>query len=104
VFEKNELIYMNGTLILNSISNSYRASLMDQINVLFLEKDYINDIRDNDDIEENKKYVISVMESSYCVNWNVEQTSYFLIPAWDIRYVDGYHRIRNAINGKIYEK
>jgi len=48
------------------------------------------------------EYVIEDMSLVYCVSWNSDRTSFYMIPGWKIVYSDGTYRVRNALNGNIY--
>ena len=110
VIKSGEVIYMTGELMLLDPVSSYTTELVDQINILFEEKAYIeakrlydsptlsaDDLHGTDDVSR----IIS-LSVGYCVSWNSDRTIFYLIPAWEIVYSDGSVRVRNAINGGIY--
>ncbi len=98
VLYNENVLYMSGLLILPEKAVGYSAGLVDQINVLFLEKAQI-------EAEEQREEVsILSLTLEYCVNWNSDRTNYYLIPAWKIVYSDETIRVRNAVSGNIYTK
>ena len=97
--EDGKLIYADGNMILSQPSADYSASLCDQLTVLFYERKYYTE---KEPIEESEVKIITVMNSLYCVTWNSAMKNYYLIPAWNIEYIDGIVNIRNAINGDLY--
>jgi len=94
-----EVIYMTGELMLLDSPSERNSRLLDQINILFEEKSYIESLGPT---ASAVKHEIISMSIEYCVSWNSDRTSFYLIPAWKIVYSDGTARLRNAINGSIY--
>lgn len=109
IIHAEELIYAEGNIIFTGSNNSYNTGLYDQINVLFDEKAYI-DQQNKENVTgeptdgkvKTKDEYINCFKSIYCINWNTDRSSFYLIPAWYIEYNGETVRIRNAINGNIY--
>jgi|GEM_PF-7103601 Uncharacterized protein conserved in bacteria len=92
--------YLEGKLINNEIFRSHHTALIDQVNILFMEK---SDILSNHQTEETAGiFNITALSSQYYINWNQERDIMFLIPAWMIMYENGDTVIRDAVNGSVY--
>ena len=121
VIKDGEVIYMRGEVMVLGFESDYNNELYDQINILFTEKSYITSLNkqmlpendayipdigsyedDPDASEMSAEYEIESLSLVYCVSWNADRTSFYLIPGWKIVYSDGTSRIRNALNGNIY--
>jgi len=100
VIKEGTVRYLEGKLINNEILKSHTTTLIDQINILFIERSDIADRRDDED--ENETYSIFSMSSEYYINWNQERDIMFLIPAWKIVYENGEIVTRDAVNGNVY--
>ena len=98
VLYDGSVLYMSGSLVLPEKAAGYSARLLDQINVLFLEK------AEAEAMEEREDVSILSLTLEYCVNWNSDRTNYYLIPAWRIVYSDETCHVRNAVSGNIYTK
>lgn len=94
----DKVLYLEGELINNYIYNSYQTTLIDQINILFMERNDIIDNVQNEKIE----YNIKSLTSEYYINWNQERDIMFLIPAWKIEYDNGNYVVRDAVSGSVY--
>lgn len=102
LFDQNgNLLYLDGTWSFLSLSGSYSAPLYDQINILFIEKAAIDEMRDRGEIQENLKlaslelcYVLCQAETA-----DSRGDGIYYAPAWYIRYTDGTEHIYNAITG-----
>jgi len=97
VIRNDTVVYLEGKLINNEISKSHQTTLIDQINILFMER---ADIVGSS--EETEIFNISSLSSEYYINWNQERDIMFLIPAWKIVYENGDIVMRDAVNGNIY--
>lgn len=104
-----ELIYAEGNIVFTNAGSGYNLALYDQISVLFEEKAYIEQQRNepSDDVSAynyNTENILNITEFKcvYCISWNANRTKYYLIPSWYIEYNGNYARIRNALNGNIY--
>jgi hypothetical protein len=76
--------------------------LLDEINILFRERDYIFwRSRGADDRDKAPEMLVTGIEPVYCVNWNADLSDFYLIPSWNISYSDGSKRTRNAVNGSL---
>ena len=102
--------YFRGSAVLMSGAAGYNAELLDEINILFLEKDSVLSVASPSEAEitSGGEYspaaaAMTVTETSplYCVIWNSDRTEYYLIPSWKISYSDGTSSVRNAVNGNI---
>ena len=102
VIIKNDLIlYIEGMIIFDLFENDNTDQFCDQLNILFLEKSYIDEYKRNIVSEDDIYKIISFMPE-YCIIWYTEKNIFYLVPAWRIGYSDGTVRIRNAIDGNIY--
>jgi hypothetical protein len=107
VISGDKIQYVSGIIIFNDTYKNYSTTMYDQINILFIEKQYIDEYRASaaDDLyaaEESAEFTISSITFDYCINWNATRNKYYLIPAWTITYQNEEVRIRNAANGNIY--
>lgn len=93
--------YASGTVVWLVGANKYSSELIDQLNILFKEREYSESEGDETDGETR---TITSVASEYCVNWNAQRDTFYLIPAWRIEYLSGITRIHNAINGAVYAK
>lgn len=112
--------YFSGSVILMSGAASYNAELLDEINILFLERDAMrsgyetepeatsapdgdealpSDVADTAPEPEKKRVTVTGTSAVYCVIWNSDRSEYYLIPSWTITYSDGAVSTRNAVNG-----
>lgn len=98
VVYNNTVQFLEGKVMNNIISKSYQTTLIDQVNILFMEK---ADIIENRQVDTDI-YTVMSLSSEYYINWNQERDIMFLIPAWRILYDDGSTTIRDAINGSVY--
>jgi hypothetical protein len=109
IIHDDTLIYAAGNIIFSGANNSYNTELYDQINVLFDEKIYIEQQNAenvtgksmNGNLKTKSEYITG-FKYIYCINWNTDRSSFYLIPAWYIEYSGETVRIRNANNGNIY--
>lgn len=103
IYDGNTVICFSGVLIFESCcegQSSYRADSYDQVNILFMEKDYLDERRENADTE--LEHRVTYLNEEYCVNWSSDRSTYYLIPAWRVSYSDGSSRVRNAVTGSIF--
>lgn len=96
------LRYISGSLVIGGSYGEYTASLTDQINVLFEEREYIGELNGgfSDDAADN---VISSLECVYTASWSADRRNIYLVPAWKISYVGGYSHIRSMLSGNLCE-
>ena len=103
VIKDGTVQYLEGKLINNEVLKSHNTALIDQINILFMERsDIVESRNDENGAEIYDMYSILSMTSEYYINWNQERDIMFLIPAWKIVYENGAIVTRDAVNGNIY--
>lgn len=100
VFENTELIYSAGVWIFKNLEERYSVDHYDIINLLFIDKAYIDENRKDN----SEAYIVEEISMEYGTFWNGAETEYYLVPIWKIKYNNGEERIYNAINGNIYTK
>ena len=110
---KNDKIeYLKCSVVLLSRPVGYNADLLDEINVLFLERDAFADatvFSEDESLssapspEETTRHVTG-SSPLYCVIWNSDRSEFYLIPSWMIEYSDGSESKRNAVNGNVYSR
>nr|MCR5262519.1 hypothetical protein [Clostridiales bacterium] len=110
---KNDKVdYFKGSAVLLSGPSAYKAELLDEINVLFLELDDMLGVADAPQgvtaaaPTGQPSRTVTGTSPVYCVIWNSDRSEFYLIPSWRIsyRYADGEtgESIRNAVNGSVY--
>ncbi len=111
VIFNDEIIYAQGIIIFYNIGSSYHTELYDQISVLFNEKAYIEQQRNELAAKERDSDIsdaalsegaeiqnITDLKCVYNISWNTERSKYYLIPSWYIEYNGNIAKIRNAVN------
>jgi len=102
IIKDNIVCYAAGTVIFFEYINVSQTPLIDQINILFVEKAYIDEMRGKNEPDYEKVTIIS-LELEYYIIWNNYQSNmFYLLPAWRIEYDNGITRIRIAVDGSIY--
>lgn len=94
------VLYTDASVIWLSNPEYYTSALLDEINILFRERDYILS-QSGADRDKAPEMLVTGIEPVYCVNWNADLSDFYLIPSWNISYSDGSKRIRNAVNGSL---
>jgi hypothetical protein len=95
------VLYTDASVIWLSNPEYYTAALLDEINILFRERDHILAQSPADDRDKASEILVTGIEPVYCVNWNADLSDFYLIPSWNISYSDGSKRTRNAVNGSL---
>ena len=99
---EGELLFLDGTWSFLSLVRNYSAPLYDRINILFIEKDVVGDLRLLGEAAES----LTLESLSLCYvptsapEMSGESAVYFS-PAWRIAYTDGTVRVYHGITGKM---
>lgn len=105
VIEGEKLIYMEGIWSFLPTDAKYSSQLYDQVNILFMEKKSIDQIRADREkagIEVQTEYRVEKVDSVYCTYFNDGKTGVYFIPAWRITYDDGSESVYDAQSGIKY--
>ncbi len=111
--------YIRGSVVLMSDPVGYKAELLDEINVLFLERDSlsvgIGDISGGSEVvsgdapsapADDISRTVRSSSPVYCVIWSSDKSEFYLIPSWKLVYDyeggESGESIRNAVNGSVY--
>jgi len=92
-----EVVYAKGSLIIGGIGKSYSSVLYDQINILLIEKNYLDFVGKEAEIMN-----ITALDEVYTLFWNQERTKFYMIPSWNIQYDWQISHIRNMVDGDLY--
>lgn len=95
------VLYTDASIIWLSNPEYYASALLDEINILFRERDQLKSQAGSEGGYKSSEMLVTGLEPIYCVNWNADLSDFYLIPSWEISYSDGSRRIRNAVNGSL---
>ncbi|MBQ2767849.1 MAG: hypothetical protein IJF49_07215 [Clostridia bacterium] len=96
-----ELLYLDGTWSFLSLMRNYSAQLYDQINILFIEKATVDELRAGGEISG----ALTMESLSLCYvltsggSADSGDTMVYFAPAWKITYTDGSSRVYHAVTG-----
>lgn len=99
--EEGKLLYLNGTWSFLSLAHNYSAQLYDQINILFMEKAALADLRASGEVE--GAMTLESLSLCYILNTASDDDGRSMVyysPAWRIRYVDGTEHLYSAVTGE----
>lgn len=99
--EGGTLLYLDGTWSFLSLVRNYSAQLYDQINILFMEKAALADLRASGEVEG----AVTLESLSLCYILNTAAADdggsmVYYSPAWRIRYTDGSEHLYSAVTGE----
>ena len=95
------LLWLDGTWSFLSLVGNYSAQLYDQINILFIERDTLDALRETESVGP-----MTVDEIRFCYVFHLaadKETAGRLVyysPAWQICYIDGTQHTYNAVTGE----
>ncbi|MBE6575261.1 MAG: hypothetical protein E7654_03195 [Ruminococcaceae bacterium] len=101
-----ELLYLDGTWSFLSLVRNYSAPLYDRINILFIEKDTVAEIRAEGGAADTltlESLTLCYVPASAAEGDDGERAVYFS-PAWRIAYTDGTVRVYHGITGQLIVK
>lgn len=102
---EGEVLFLDGTWSFLSLIRNYSAPLYDRINILFIEKDAVGELRPLGEAAQS----LTLESLSLCYvptsspGMSGESAVYFF-PAWRIAYTDGTVRVYHGITGELIGK
>lgn len=104
VVNGNEPIYMEGNWTFVSTDNKYSSQMIDQINILFMEKKAVD--------QKNKElsggivpdHTVNSIDVVYCTYFNDDKTGIYFIPALRITYDDMHESVYDMQSGIPYSE
>lgn len=103
---EGELLLLDGTWSFLSLVRNYSAPLYDRINILFIEKDAVEELRTHGEAAESltlESLSLCYVPSSAGEAESGERAVYFS-PAWCIAYTDGTVHVYHGITGESIAK
>lgn len=102
---EGELLFLDGTWSFLSLVRNYSAPLYDRINILFIEKDTVGELRARGEAAES----LTLESLSLCyvptsVSEMSGESAVYFFPAWRIAYTDGTVRVYHGITGELIGK
>lgn len=102
---EGELLFLDGTWSFLSLVRNYSAPLYDRINILFIEKDAVGELRAQGEAGES----LTLESLSLCyvptaVSEMSGESAVYFFPAWWIAYTDGTVRVYHGITGELIGK
>ena len=108
VIDSEKLLYMEGLWSFLPTDAKYSSQLTDQINILFMEKNRVDDEREkredvlSEEADHTAELKIDKLDNVYCTYFNEDKTGFFFVPAWRITYDDGTEAVYDAQSGVRY--
>ncbi len=102
--EKGNMFRLDGVWSFCPPTGSYSAQLYDQINILFIEKAVLDELRDAG--AQDGGIHLDSLRLCYVINTAEDGeggTRVFYSPAWQISYTDGSERIYSAVTGELVD-
>jgi hypothetical protein len=96
-FLDGKLVFCSGTWCFAVPETEYSSQMLDVINILFKEREYLADIRGREE-----KTVLRI-DRIYAIYQNDDQSGIYYTPAYRIVYEEGESRIYNAVDGNLYQ-
>ncbi len=97
-----KILWLDGVWSFLMLTHNYSAQFYDRINILFIEKTAIDEMRVSGEIDAGM-YVDS-LTLNYVMNTASDKSGtevrVFFSPAWRIRYTDGTERVYSAVTGE----